>query len=66
MENSTGKRREELEKYFDAKGPFAYLRVAQMKRAWKQKKPPRINLVGKYIYSNSCFRNIHYFNAFFP
>ena len=36
MENPTEKRRQELEKYFDAKGPFAALRVAQMKRAWKQ------------------------------
>jgi NADH-quinone oxidoreductase subunit I len=30
-------RRKELEKYYDAKGPFAYLRVAQMKRAWMKK-----------------------------
>ncbi len=36
MENPTEKRRQELEKYFDVKGPFALLRVAQMKRAWKK------------------------------
>jgi NADH-quinone oxidoreductase subunit I len=36
MENQTQQRRQELEKYFDAKGPFAYLRLAQMKRAWRQ------------------------------
>ena len=35
-ENSNQKRRQDLEKYFDAKGPFAFLRLAQMKRAWKQ------------------------------
>lgn len=29
-------RRQELEKYFDAKSPFAIFRVAQMKRAWKK------------------------------
>ena len=28
---------ENLDKYFDPKSPFALLRVAQMKRAWKQK-----------------------------
>src|ERR1044071_3720118 len=36
MENAISQKRENLEKYFDAKGPFALLRVAQMKRAWKQ------------------------------
>src|SRR6185503_5476667 len=36
MDNPTQARRQELEKYFEAKGPFAYLRLAQMKRAWKQ------------------------------
>ncbi len=36
MENPNQQRRQELEKYFDTKGPFAYLRLAQMKRAWKQ------------------------------
>ena len=36
MDNITEKRRQELEKYFDPKLPFASLRVAQMKRAWKQ------------------------------
>jgi NADH-quinone oxidoreductase subunit I len=34
--NTPEKRRQELEKYFDKTGPFALLRVAQMKRAWKQ------------------------------
>ena len=36
MSYTSEDRRKELEKYFDAKGPFALLRVAQMKRAWKQ------------------------------
>jgi NADH-quinone oxidoreductase subunit I len=40
MENtnphSSEKRRQELEKYFDVRGPFALLRLAQMKRAWKK------------------------------
>src|ERR1051325_4023711 len=26
----------ELQKYFDPNGPFAHLRVAQMKRSWQQ------------------------------
>ena len=36
MENPNQQRRKDLEKYFDAQGPFAFLRLAQMKRAWKQ------------------------------
>ncbi len=36
MENPNEARRQELEKYFDVKGPFAIFRLAQMKRAWKQ------------------------------
>ncbi len=36
MENNSEGRRQELEKYFDVKSPFAILRLAQMKRAWKK------------------------------
>ena len=36
MEDNIAKRRQDLEKYFDPKGPFALLRLAQMKRSWKQ------------------------------
>ena len=36
MENPNQQRRQELEKYFEKSGPFAFLRLAQMKRAWKQ------------------------------
>jgi hypothetical protein len=43
METPTEKRRKELEKYFDAKGPFAALRVSQMKRAWKQTNRRELN-----------------------
>ncbi len=34
--NTYLQRHPELEKYFDAKSPFAVLRLAQMKRSWKQ------------------------------
>lgn len=37
MDNQNSTRRPELEKYYDVKSPFALLRVAQMKRAWKNK-----------------------------
>ena len=36
MENPNQKRRQELEKYFEKSGLFVFLRLAQMKRAWKQ------------------------------
>jgi NADH-quinone oxidoreductase subunit I len=36
MEKSVEDRRKTVEKYFDPKSMFAFLRVAQMKRAWKQ------------------------------
>ena len=36
MENPNDKRRQELEKYFVKGGKFDFLRVAQMKRAWKR------------------------------
>ena len=36
MENPNQQRRQELEKYFEKSGPFAFLRLAQIKRAWKQ------------------------------
>lgn len=60
--------RKELDKYFDPQGPFALLRVAQMKRAWRQKN--RRNLTwwestyipavagGLWITSRHFFRNL--------
>ncbi len=37
MPYSSEERRKELEQYFDPNSPYAAMRVAQMKRAWKQK-----------------------------
>ena len=69
MENPNEKRRAELEKYFDAKGPFALLRVAQMKRAWKQKDRRELTwwentyipmlVSGLYLTSKHFFRNLN-------
>ena len=68
MENPNQKRREELEKYFDAKGPFALLRVAQMKRAWKQSNRRELTwwentylpsvVSGLWLTSKHFFRNL--------
>ncbi len=68
MENTSEKRRPELEKYFDAQGPFAALRVAQMKRAWKQKNRRELTwwestyiptvVSGIYLTSIHFFRNL--------
>ena len=68
MENSTEQRRKELEKYFDAKGPFAFLRLAQMKRAWKQTNRRELTwwentyipslVTGLLITSKHFFRNL--------
>ncbi len=68
MENTNHKRRQELEKYFDAQGPFAYLRLAQMKRAWKQSNRRELTwwentylpslVSGIWITSKHFFRNL--------
>lgn len=68
MENPNKQRRAELEKYFDPKGPFAYLRVAQMKRAWKQKNRRQLSwwentyiptlFSGLWLTSAHFFRNL--------
>ena len=68
MENPDQKRRPELEKYFDAKGPFASLRLAQMKRAWKQSNRRQLSwwestyipsvASGVWITSKHFFRNL--------
>ena len=68
MENPTQQKRKELEKYFDAKGPFAILRVAQMKRAWKQSNRRELSwwestyipsvTLGIWLTSKHFFRNI--------
>jgi len=59
--------RPELEKYFDVKGPFAFLRLAQMKRAWKNKNRRELTwwentyipsvVSGIYLTSKHFFRN---------
>ncbi len=76
MENPTEKRRQELEKYFDPKGPFAALRVSQMKRAWKQSNRRELNfwentyfpmlfsgisLTSKHFFYNVTFHILHLF-----
>lgn len=69
MENNvTEKRRKELEQYFDSKGMFSYLRVAQMKRAWKQANRRELTwwestylpsvCLGIWITSSHFFRNL--------
>ncbi len=68
MENPNEKRRAELEKYFDAKSPFALLRVSQMKRAWQQKDRRELTwwentyfpmlFSGLYLTSKHFFRNL--------
>ena len=76
MDNTTEKRRHELEKYFDPKGPFAALRVSQMKRAWKQENRRELNfwentylpmlfsgiyLTSKHFFYNVTFHILHLF-----
>ena len=68
MENPNAQRRQELEKYFDVKGPFAFLRLAQMKRAWQQKNRRDLTwwentyipsvVSGIYLTSVHFFRNL--------
>ena len=63
-----------MEKYFDPKGPFASLRVAQMKRAWKQSNRRELNwwentylptlisgiwLTSKHFFYNITFHILH-------
>ena len=76
MENPTEKRRQELEKYFDEKSSFSILRVAQMKRAWKQTNRRELNfwentyfpmlisgiyLTSKHFFYNVTFHILHLF-----
>lgn len=66
MENSNQKIRPELEKYYT--GPFALLRVAQMKRAWQQKNRRELSwwestyipsvFSGLYLTSKHFFHNL--------
>ena len=68
MEESTQQRREELEKYFSHKGYFSFLRLAQMKRAWKQVNRRELTwwentyipslVLGLWITSKHFFRNL--------
>lgn len=63
-----------MKKYFDPKGPFASLRVAQMKRAWKQSNRRELNwwestylptlisgvwLTAKHFFYNMTFHILH-------
>jgi len=70
MENNTGdQRKKNLEKYFDPKGPYAVLRVSQMKRAWKQDNRRELNwwentylpmlFSGIILTSKHFFRNLN-------
>ena len=68
MDNPNQKRRQELEKYFDVKGAFAFLRLAQMKRAWQQTNRRELSwwentylptlATGLWITSKHFFRNL--------
>lgn len=68
MDNPIENQREDLKKYFDPKSPFAALRVAQMKRAWKQKDRRELTwwentylpmlFGGLYLTSKHFFRNL--------
>ncbi len=61
-------RRDTLEKYHDVAGPFAYLRLAQMKRAWKKTNRRELTwwektyipgvFIGLWITSRHFFRNL--------
>ena len=79
MENPNQKRRQELEKYFDAKGIFAFLRLVQMKRAWKQSNRREltwwentyiptvvsgIGLTSKHFFRNLTFHILHLFGFY--
>jgi len=68
MENPIQQRRQTLEKYFDIKGPFAFLRVAQMKRDWKKTNRRQLTwwentyiptlFIGVWLTSKHFFRNL--------
>lgn len=66
MDNTPEKRRAELEKYFDPKGPFAALRVAQMKRSWKMKNRRELtwweNTYLPTVFSGIYLTSIHFFH----
>jgi len=79
MENPNQQRREELEEYFDPQGPFALLRVAQMKRAWKQSNRRELTwwestyvptlvsgiwLTSKHFFRNLALHILHVFGTF--
>ena len=79
MNNPNEKRRQELEKYFYAKGPFAFLRLAQMKRAWKQSNRRELTwwestyiptlvsgiwLTSKHFFRNLTLHILHVFGLF--
>jgi len=69
----------ELQKYFDPNGPFAALRVAQMKRAWKQANRRKLTwweetyipsvvggiaLTSKHFFRNLTLHILHVFGLF--
>ncbi len=68
MGQSTQQRREQLEKYHEVSGPFAYLRLEQMKRAWKTSNRRELTwwertyipslVIGLWITSKHFFRNL--------
>src|ERR1700757_2723276 len=73
---NTEKRRQELEKYFDPKSPFALMRASQMKRAWKQTNRRELTfwentylpmlfsgiaLTSKHFFYNGTFHILHLF-----
>ena len=66
MENPIKERRQELEKYFEAQSPFALLRLAQMKRAWKQSNRRQLtwweNTYIPGLFLGIWFTSIHFFH----
>jgi NADH-quinone oxidoreductase subunit I len=70
---------ENLDKYFDPKGPFAAMRAAQMKRAWKQSNRRELSfwentylptlisgvyLTSKHFFYNITFHILHLFGLY--
>ena len=70
---------ENLDKYFDPKGPFASLRIAQMKRAWRKTNRRELNfwentylptlisgiyLTSKHFFYNITFHILHLFGLY--
>ena len=79
MENSNQQRRQQLEQYFDKGGSFAFLRLAQMKRAWKQSNRRELSwwentyiptvvtgiwLTSKHFFRNLMFHILHLFGLY--